>query len=456
MNRELLNEFVEIAGKENVRTDPGALEGYFKEKPTDIRLVLVTPEDQEMLSEVAALAYEKDIPMYTHRRGYLDKELAKVEGLLIDLKKIDKIIRVDQSNLLAFVQYGVTFERLKEELDRVNMRMLMPAAATSPSIVRSYLDRDIIIANGATRPYQISTFHAILPDGRIWMSGTDAYTEDGMIEFREDIGPMYSYFFHASEDIYGMPYAAKVFIYKRWEDRKVTSYGFDSAEKAMRTAYLASRHDQVFECVVANSVYLAVLLSDSPGDAEKLASELSPWNVVFGFDMHPDLVRIWDKQTGEMAAENGGKPASEELSKRMEEKFEWPWYISDRDYYRGGTKIIDYYTFANKAPTLFAETTSKASAYEIGQLAIPVYYGGAFYCESDIYCGKDDQEAENLRVEIFRELLDKGVHVNRPTGDIAKIVYERLDPENIRMIKNLKKVIDPKGLLNRDQLVEGV
>jgi FAD/FMN-containing dehydrogenase len=39
---------------------------------------------------------------------------------------------------------------------------------------------------------------------------------------------------------------------------------------------------------------------------------------------------------------------------------------------------------------------------------------------------------------------------------VAEVVYGRMNDENIRMIKDLKKVLDPKGLLNPDQLMEGV
>jgi FAD/FMN-containing dehydrogenase len=39
---------------------------------------------------------------------------------------------------------------------------------------------------------------------------------------------------------------------------------------------------------------------------------------------------------------------------------------------------------------------------------------------------------------------------------VAEAVYTRMDPENIRLIRNLKKVMDPKGLMNPGQLIEGV
>lgn len=456
MEKRQRDELSAIVGGGNVSNDRTTLKAYFAELPPAVDLTVVKPMEHEDLGYAAGLAYENDIPVYTHRRGFLDPGIAQSGGILFDLANMKKIVRIDEPNLLAFIHYGVTFERMKEELDRLGLRLLMPAAATSSSVVRSYVDRDVILANGATRPYQLTIFHAILADGRIWMSGNDQLTPDGHSEFREDFGPMYSYFFHASEDIFGMPYAAKVWIYKRWEERRVTSYGFEDAEKAVRAAYVASKNDQVFECVAADARYLSVLLTDNPADADALAGELPPWSVVFGFDNHPKLVDVWDRQTAGIAEEHGGRKAPDELSRRMEEKFEWPWYLRERDHYRGFTETIDYYTFVGKAPRLFADAAGSLGDYQVGQVAIPSYYGAAFYCETDIYCEKGDPALHGRWLETYRALLEEGAHVGRPRAEVAEYVYGKIDPENIRMIKNVKSVLDPKGLLNRGQLIEGV
>jgi len=432
------------------------LKAYFRDPPPTADLTLARPRDSLELSDLAAAAYENDVPIYTHRRGFLPEEVAKSGGVLIDLSGIDDIVRIDQSNLLAFVEYGVTFERLKEELDKLNLRLLMPVAATSSSIVRTYIDRDVILANGATRPYQFTTFHAILGDGRLWMSGTDQYTPDGHAEFREDLGPMYSNLFHASEDIFGMPYAMKAWIYKRWEERRVTTYAFEDAESAIKAARLACRHDQVFECVVADRRYLAVLLTGSAGKADALAAELPPWNVIFGFDNHPQLVDVWDRQTQEMAASCGGKQVDGELARLMRDKFEWPWYVSERDHYRGGTEVIDYFAFVSKAAGLFSKTAASLGDYPIGQVAIPSYYGAAFYCETDIYHDPGDTGLVETWTDTYKALLGEGAHVSRPRGEVAREIYAKMDPENIRLIRNLKKIMDPKGLMNPGQLMEGV
>ncbi|RJP30664.1 MAG: FAD-binding oxidoreductase [Actinobacteria bacterium] len=456
MGTRQLEGLREVAGPGVLTTDATVLGAYFKDPPPQLDITLAVPRDSLELADLAAAAYENDIPIFTHRRGLLSAEVAKSGGVLIDLKGIDDIVRIDEPNLLAFIQYGVTFERLKEELDKLNLRILMPAAATSSSIVRSYIDRDVILANGATRPYQYTTFHAILADGRLWMSGTDQYTQDGHSEFREDLGPMYSNLFHASEDIFGMPYAMKAWIYKRWEERRVTAYGFADAESAIAAARLACRHDQVFECVVADARYLGVLLAGSPDDADAMADGLPPWNVVFGFDNHPMLVDVWDRQTAEMAASCGGKRSDGELARLMQGKFEWPWYISERAHYRGAVTTIDCFTFAGKAAGLFGRVAGMAEGYPAGQVAIPSYYGAAFYCETDIYHDADDAAVHGAWGDAYKALLAAGAHVNRPRGEVAKEIYARMDHENIRMIRNLKKVMDPKGLMNPGQLMEGV
>lgn len=450
------NRLREEVGLGMVSDDPRELAAYFRDPPPRPDLTLAKPGDSFQLSDLASWAYEEGIPMYTHRRGYLSPEIASSGGILIDLSGMDRIVRLDEDNLLAFVEYGVTFERLKEELDRRGLRILMPAAASSSSIVRTYLDRDVILANGATRPYQFTTFHAILADGRLWMSGTDQYTPDGHSEFREDLGPMYSNFFHASEDIFGMPYAMKAWIYRRWEERRVTAYAFQEAAQAVEAARLASRHDQVFECLAADRRYLSVLLTRNPAEADALAEGLPPWSVIFGFENHPRLVEIWDRQTREMAEGLGGKRQDGVLADLMREKFEWPWYVRDRAHYRGAVETVEYFAFPGKAAPLFEAVATELKGYDLGRVAIPSYYGAAFYCETDIYHAPGDTGLPETWFRAYREALDRGAHVGRPRGEVARLVYSRLDPENIRMIRELKRVLDPKGLLNRGQLMEGV
>ena len=82
------------------------------------------------------------------------------------------------------------------------------------------------------RASQLTIFHAVLADGRIWVSGAQQMTDEGMCDFREDQAPQFSLFFGASEDIYGIPFYGIVYTYPLREERRVQLWGFDDLEPA--------------------------------------------------------------------------------------------------------------------------------------------------------------------------------------------------------------------------------
>ncbi|MDI6831261.1 MAG: FAD-binding protein [Actinomycetota bacterium] len=462
---DVIRELEEIVGKANVARGASALAGYFEDAPGDTRLVLVKPADEYELSEVAELASKARVPMYSVRREKMENSLAAGEGLLIDLGRMDGIKEIDRRNLMAHIYAGVTYERLQEECLKKDCKLLLPAAARSRSVLRSYIDRDVLNGNAVYRFPNLSIFHAVLADGRIWVSGSQQMTSEGIADFREDQGPQFSLFFGASEDIFGIPFYGIVYTYPLRETRRLLLFGFDQAEPAARLAYKVNRDEHCFECVTANARYLSALLAKSAGEAEELRAKLPPWVTAISLEHHVELVDLWERYVRQDAEALGARPLDGELVEKMDRKFQEPWYIFDRDYLRGRTGVIDHYDFYGRAPGLLARVRDIAQARgyagdEVGQVMIPVYFGASCYCESDIYYDPRDEgeagKAAAVRSEAYRMLLDEGSFVDRPRGEVAKMVYDRVQEGFLKVLKTFKNIVDPEGILNPEQLLEGV
>ncbi len=462
---DIVRELEEIVGKANIARGASALAGYFEDHPGETDLVLVRPADEFDLCEVAQLASRAGIPMYSVRREKMETSLASAEGLLIDLGRMDGIKEIDRRNLMAHIHAGVTYEQLQAECMKKDCKLLLPAAARSRSVLRSYLDRDVLNGNAVYRFPNLSIFHAVLADGRIWVSGSQQMTSEGIADFREDQGPQFSLFFGASEDIFGIPFYGIVYAYPLREERRLLLFGFDRAEPAARLAYKVNRDEHCFECVTANARYLSALLAKSAGEAEELRAKLPPWVTAVSLEHHVELVDLWEKYVRQDAEALGARPLDGELVKMMDAKFQQPWYIYDRDYLRGRTSVIDHYDFYRRAPGLLSKVRdiAKAKGYaedEVGQVMVPVYFGASCYCESDIYYDpREEGEAERVtavRSDAYRMLLDQGSFVDRPRGEVAKMVYERVNEGFLKVLKTFKNIVDPEGILNPDQLLEGV
>ncbi len=329
-------------------------------------------------------------------------------------------------------------------------------------MTRTYLDRDVLMGCSGFRAPQLTIFHAVLSDGRIWVSGAQQMTDEGMCDFREDQAPQFSLFFGASEDIYGIPFYSIVYTYPLREVRKVQLYAFDDLEPAKELAYKVSREEHCFETFTANARYLSVLLSSSAAAAEALMAKLPPWLTVVTNEHKQELVDMWSDFAAEDAKQLGGKPVEGELVDLIDKQLSKPWYISDRDYFKGDTRHVFSYDFYSRVPELTSDVAAVAEkngypASEVGQIIVPVYYGGSAYIESDLYFDPSDADKiDQTCLDAFKLLIDKKSFIDKPIGKVADYIYGQADAGYLNTIKLFKKIVDPSGILNPEQLLEGV
>jgi FAD/FMN-containing dehydrogenase len=465
-NGNAAKELKRLVGDGNVKTGAAALASVFIEPIDGAGLTLVTPVSVEQLSDVAYFAHENEVPLFSVKRRTDGGNLSGKKGILVDTSKMDQIKKIDLRNLTANVFAGVTFEQLAKELQKDNQRLLYPLAGTSPYIVRSYMDRDILMGEGGYRHPHISVFHAMMASGEKWVSGSQQLTDEGHADFREDQGPQFSPMFGASEDIFGIPYYGLVYTYPNREERRLVAFGFDELGAAKDLLYKVSRAEWCFEAFAANERYLSVVLAD--GDASAVAGikkKLSPWTVVFTMEHYKDLVDLWERSIKEAAKEAGGKSLKGQVPDMCAGALEKPWYVYDRDFFKGRTRAVNCYNYFKNVPDTMAvmdEQLASAGikAEDTGKIIVPVYFGASAYCETDIYFDPADAKAtsaaEGGYLKAYEGLIDAKAFIDRPLGQVAEKLYSAMDPSYVNMLKLFKRTVDPKGLLNPDQLLEGV
>lgn len=459
MNPSAIKELKRLLGDANVREGAGALKPYFGGADPGGGLVLVTPTDVNGLSDVANLCSENDISLFSVRRKRHDGTLLGKKGVLVDLVKMDQIKKIDVQNLTAFVYGGVTFEKLSAELARENQRLLYPVAGTSPYVLRSYMDRDILMGEGGYRHPNISVFHAMMADGEKWVSGSQQMTDEGHADFREDQGPQFSQFFGASEDIYGIPYYGLVYTYPNREERRLVAFSFDDLAPAKDLLYKVSRAEWCFESFAANANYLSIVLAGgNAGEVDRMRAELQPWTVVFTMEHYKDLVDLWEKYIKDAASEAGGKLLDGKVPEMCEAALCKPWNVYDRDYYKGCCSTVNCYQYFKNVPDTFSLIDEQVASAgldsgELGKIVVPVYFGASAYCEADLYTARAEDEAT---LKTYEALMDAHAFIDRATGKVAEALFSRTEPSYVNMLKLFKRTVDPRGILNPGQLLEGV
>jgi hypothetical protein len=180
---------------------------------------------------------------------------------------------------------------------------------------------------------------------------------------------------------------------------------------------------------------------------------------------YKDLVDLWERYIKEAAKDLGGKALKGQVPEMCEQALAKPWNLYDRDFFKGRTRDINCYNYFKNVTDTFAAIDEKAAsaglkAEDVGKVVVPVYFGASAYCEADLYYDPKDEKAasavEAACLKAYEALIDNKAFIDRPRGKVAEMLYSKMDPSYVNMIKLFKRTVDPEGLLNPDQLLEGV
>jgi glycolate oxidase len=122
MNAERLTKLLEAAiPRERLDTDPAALDGASRDQtecPAGRPDIVVHVESAEELERVVRIAIEHRIPLTPRVAGTNLAGLAIPSrgGALLDLTRMNRILAINETDMLAVIEPGVTFQQLVTEL----------------------------------------------------------------------------------------------------------------------------------------------------------------------------------------------------------------------------------------------------------------------------------------------------------------------------------------------------
>jgi glycolate oxidase len=179
VTEETLRTLNNILGKENVLIDKETLERYsYDETPHGIHElpeVVVKPQKTEQVAEILKLADQKRIPV-TFRGQGTGLSCGAVPifgGLLISFERMNKIIEIDENNLMAVAEVGVILTDLRPEVE--DRGLFYPA---DPGERTSSLGGNIAtnaggmncVKYGKVRDYVLG-LEVVIPSGKILQLG---------------------------------------------------------------------------------------------------------------------------------------------------------------------------------------------------------------------------------------------------------------------------------------------
>ena len=143
---------------------------------------VVMAETVEQIQEIMRFANLEKIPVIPYTAGTNIGGLCIPErgGILLDLKKMNKIIKIDAESHYAVIEPGVSHGQLAEALYAHNLRFGWPVGPPSASVSSCAINHGIggLNARYGLNSQEITSMEVVLPTGELVRVGSCAIVED--------------------------------------------------------------------------------------------------------------------------------------------------------------------------------------------------------------------------------------------------------------------------------------
>ncbi|MFC1911421.1 FAD-binding oxidoreductase [Chloroflexota bacterium] len=488
MKAKTSSNLTEIIGKQRVISKPEVLDRYSHDNsftaPIRPRLV-VQPRDGDEVQKVVVWANETKTPLVPVSSGEPrfrgDTVPSVPEAVIVDLSRMDNIIRIDRRNRMVIIEPGVTYAQLQPALAEQGLRLSTPLLPRqSKSVVTSLLEREprLVPKYSYTVPEPLRCLEVVWGNGEILRTGEaggyyptlEQQWEMGLAQvFSGGPGQVdYYRLVSGAQGSMGIVTWASVKCEILPKVHKFLFIPADDLTGLIECAYRLLRVRLGDEFLVLNSANLAAILSMDGDEVQALKDKLPPWAIIMGIagrDLFPeekvdfqekDARDIVEQLGLELLAEVSGIGGDQIMPALLNPSPEPYWKLA----YKGACQDIFFMTTLDKVPefvsTVFA--TANALQYEVSDIGIylqPQHQGTSCHCEFNLpYDPGSKIETDRVRelLETCSEaLMKQGAYVSRPYGVWADMVYNH-DARNREMIRTVKKIFDPNNILNPGKL----
>ena len=202
---------------------------FLKGKIPALPEAVAYPESTQEVAKIVKLSAKYNVPIvpYGGGTGVLGGAIPIFGGLVVDLKKMNKILEVDDKSLLVRVQAGINGWRYEEALNRLgytggHIPQSLPSSTVGGWIACRAAGQ-FSTKYGKIEDLVVSV-EAVMPDGKVVKSKTVP---------RSSTGPRLEHLLLGSEGILGIITEATLRIFPYPEKRVLLSFAFDEVERPL-------------------------------------------------------------------------------------------------------------------------------------------------------------------------------------------------------------------------------
>jgi len=403
------------------------------------------------------------------------------EAVIVDLRRMNKIVRIDRRNRMVIIEPGVTYPQLQPALAKEGLVLSTPLLPRrSKSVIASLLEREptLIPKYNYTLPEPLRCLEVVWGNGELLRTGeAGGYYPTLEQQWKMGLAQVFSggpgqvdYYrlVSGAQGSMGIVTWASVKCEILPEVHRFFFIPADDLKRLIECAYQLLRVRLGDEFFVLNSADLAAVLGTDSEGIQALKDKLPPWAIVMGIagrDLFPEeKVDYQEKDAGDIVQQLGlkllpavsGVTGGQIMSAVLNPPHETYWKLT----YKGACQDVFFMATLDKVPgfidTVFA--AANALRYPVSDIGIylqPQQQGTSCHCESNLpYDSGNRIETDRVRelLETSSEaLIRQGAYFSRPYGIWADMVYNR-DARNREVIRTIKGIFDPGNVMNPGKL----
>jgi glycolate oxidase len=428
---------------------------------------VVMPTCVEQVQEIMKFANQHKIPVTPFTAGSNIGGLCIPEdgGILMDLKRMNNIIRIDEESHYAIIEPGVSHAKLASALYKYGLRWSWPVGPPSGSVSSNALCHGIGGLSGryGLNSEEITSMEVVLPSGELVRVGSCAIQEDAWHScmplprvdglFTGWLGTT-GIITKIGVRIHPIPPILKVFT--------------TSTEKLGHMgAYLRNLGNyEICDDLTSVSWWLSQVpipypYKPKPADAPEWVS----FATTFSWTEKEKEAReeIWKMVFDEEVKKGSSLKETAYPAEALKARTELPSQIvgSTKNYTKqagGGISWPGTFTPLNKWEPIYDEWKKILIGRNLSPAVRVTNYRGVHYgmLRAMIPFPKKDPEAvENARlaiVDCLRVDLDHGGVPYKPPVDFGVEINKRAHPGYVSLLKQVKNMLDPNDIMNRGKL----
>ena len=472
---QIYQELVKICGSKFVSYEPELLESYSADLSFTegfIPKYVVWLNKTKQIEDILKLANNSGfsvIPISSSspQRYHGDTIPLTENSIIVDLSRMNKILDIDRENRVVMVEPGVTFGQLIPNLQKRNLKLLLPLyPRDGKSVLTTALER---VPTTIPR-YQwdssdpLLCTEVIFGTGDLFRTGTAA--GPGTIKQQKKSGqaqlnPMGPTQFSPFRLIQGAQGSLGIVTWVTLKlelmptVQKVFHFQSENIQDLLKIQQELLKYRLGNEMFILNNVNLACLVKLSSEDISNLRNSLAKWNLILVIAGRGKLANdkityqegdfndiLRDLKLNHLKSQT--VVGENEIIDALNNSTSYPW----RNRLKGSFQDIFFITNFEGIPEFITIAENEISE-NLGVYIQAINQGTSYHCEFDIYY--DSKEEENVHkkfMELSIKLMENGAFFNRPYGLWAKEVFKRHLDSTQMALKKVKKIFDPNNVLN--------